>query len=195
MVQIYKYWTSYWQTPPYIIDVYTDKLGNVFPSVPNAALFNPWSENDISGAALIVLQRNYTYSEVSPLYITTNSCYNIRVSDPSINYLNSNNLTPSQFTTVNTILYSDTVNIWYINRFSNNTNYELKDIVDNNSTPTITVISNAYKDGFGNVISTDRPGIIYNRVINNFDLKNNFTENIFDSSLNCLYFNNEEQTN
>jgi hypothetical protein len=185
-----------WQTPrpPYIIDVYTDKLGNVYSSVPNAALFNPWSENDISGAALIILQRNYTYSEVSPLYITTNSCYNIRVSDPSINYLNSNNLTPSQFTTVNTILYSDTVNIWYINRFSNNTNYELN-ISDNNSTPTITDISNAYKDGSGNVISTDRTGVIYNRVSNNFDLKNYFTENIFDSSLNCLYFNNEEQTN
>lgn len=188
-----------WKTtsPNYTMEVYTDKDGNIFYNNPpaNDTQFVGWSESEISGVNLMILQRNYTPTTSDPLYSLTNGGYDIKVtfSDASINYTsNSNNITPSNFSTENSSLYPNAINNWSITRFSDNVKYSLSSIATNNFTPTISEIDAAYS------VSTDKAGALTNyisHIANNyFNIQNTFIENLlFDGRFNTShhYFNNK----
>lgn len=154
-------------TSPYTMDVYTDKVGNVFyNSAPSAGTFDGWSAVEISGAWIMNLQRNFTPDASSSLVIANEACYAINVSDPSLSIILDSNDEPISFDTFRTITYADASNIWSVYEFDTGNTVSLPEIVSN-ADPTIKEFEDAYPLRQG-------PGILTNKVVNKFDVGPHF---------------------
>lgn len=162
-----------WKTtsPTYTMDIYTDKGGNVYYNTPpGAGTFTGWTTSEISGAWLMVLQRNFTTFGSSNLNIALEACYAVDVDDPSLVEIYDGTGTLTGFDTQNIIEYADASNIWTV--FEEDTNQTLTlDQLISNPNPSIIQFASAYPERQG-------PGVVLNRVVNKFNVGSYFNENL-----------------
>lgn len=154
-----------WKTtsPNYTMDIYTDKAGNVYyNTAPSAGTFTGWSQTEISGAWIMVLQRNFTTAGSQNLDIALEGCYAVDVTDPSLVTLVDGLGDVTGYDTTKTIQYADASNIWNVYELDTGNTVILNGLVSNPD-PTQSQLNDAYPLRQG-------PGLLTNRLVNKFNV-------------------------
>lgn len=155
------------------MDIYTDKLGNIFYNSPPGSGYTGWSTDEISGAWLMILQRNFTTSptsDISEVTILNEACYAVNVNDPSLALVKNVDNEPIGLDTFNTITYADASNLWNVFELEGGNVISLPDLISEPD-PTIGEFEDAYP-------LRDGPGLATNRIVNKFDAGVHFPEQL-----------------